>query len=73
MRGDKENKEHKQKLEKTGKIKCGICKPNKGENSKRKAKPDKYKNHRMHMAPDGVSVVVPTFPGGGGPMGGKGA
>lgn len=26
--------------------------------------------NRVHFSPDGNAVVVPTFPGGGGPMGG---
>jgi hypothetical protein len=39
-------REHKKKLELRGKIVCGLCKPNRGENTKRKPKPDKYKTKR---------------------------
>jgi len=38
------NKVRKKYLEKRGLIKCGFCKYNRGENSKRKEKPNKYKN-----------------------------
>ena len=39
-----ERKAEKRKRELNGDIKCGRCPYNRGENAKRKAKPDKHKN-----------------------------
>ena len=44
MRGDLGNKERKLLLTLQCLINCGYCKYNRVENSKRKPKPDKYKN-----------------------------
>jgi len=40
------NNEYKRELAKSGKLKCGYCKPHRGENVGRKPKPDKYKSRR---------------------------
>lgn len=42
--GSGDSKERKSYLERQGLISCGHCRYNRGENSKRKDKPDKYKN-----------------------------
>lgn len=71
MGSDGGNKERKKALEKKGKIKCGYCKPHKGENEGRKPRTDKYKDkgfNKMHMDPSDERVIVPQFPSGGGPM-----
>jgi hypothetical protein len=44
MRGDLENKDRKHFLEVQRIINCGYCKYNRGENAKRKPKPDLHKN-----------------------------
>lgn len=44
--GSRDNKARKLELEKSRAIKCGRCKPHKGENAVKQARPDKYKDHR---------------------------
>jgi len=44
MRGDLGNKDRKHFLEVRRIINCGHCPYNRGENAKRKPKPDKHKN-----------------------------